>query len=221
MRVVVAVSVCVCAAVLGACFPPAVLWQAAQALLAQLSENVVSVGLAVGVVAFVHADNRALLAAALRAERGGEKIAFSSVSETAAARLLHDAKLKLVDGEPDELRSARVAVAPFSWGSLSEASGTPNALAHLMAALVSLGVPFGPGGYALLDVHARQSIYALRVENVLYAGGADALIVPHGIALLSGPSEARVVMVVKQLGKPLGDSALGQSLAELLAAPEH
>ena len=213
-----AVAVCVSAAVLAACFPPAILWQAAQALLAQLRENVVSALLAVGVVAFIRADNRALLAAALRAEGGGRTIAFSSVSQTAAARLLQDVKLKLVDGERDELRSSRVPVAAFSWGSLSEASGTPKALAHLLAALVSLGVPFGPGGYALLDVHARQSMYALRIENLLFAGGAGALIVPHGIAPLSAPSEARVVVELKKLRNPLGDSALGQSLTELLAA---
>lgn len=214
----VAVAVCVCAAALAACIPPALLWQAAHALLAQLRENVVTAGLAVvqlGVVAVIRADIRA----ALRAERGGQKVAFSSVSQTAAARLLQDVKLKLVDGDCDELRSSRVPVAAFSWGSLSEASGTPKALAHLLAALVRLGVPFGPGGYALLDVHARQSIYALRVENVLFSGGAAALIVPHGIAPLSSPSEARVVVELKKRRKPpLGDSALGESLTELLAA---
>ena len=166
---------------------------------------------------FVRAENRALLSA-LREELVGRTVAFSGVSETAAARLLRDAKLQLVDGEDGELRTVRLQVAAFAWGSLSEADGTPQALAHLRAALGSLGVHFGPGGYALLDMHARQSIYALRVENTVFTGGADALIVPHGIAPLSAPSEARVVVELKKLRKPLGDSALGQSLTELLAS---
>jgi hypothetical protein len=194
------------------------LWHA---LLSTLRANVALVG-TVAVVALIHREIRATLAAVnaavVRVEKGGRTIAFSSVSQTAAARLLRDAKLQLVDGEDEELRVARAPISAFSWGSLSEAAGTPRALSHVQAALCSLGVRFGPGGYALLDMHTRQSIYALRVENTLFAGGADALIVPHGIAPLSAPSEARVVVELKNLRKPLGDSALGQSLTELLAS---
>lgn len=213
-------------AVFLACFTPASLEQRQKALQAlRTHATVLAVALvvlavvlaAVSLGVFMRAENRALLAA-LRAERVGRTVPFSGVSQTAAARLLRDAKLLLIDGEDDALRSVRVPVAAFSWGTLSETAGTPKALAHLQAALGSLGVLFGPGGYALLDVHARQSIYALRVEHTVFCGGADALIVPHSVAPLSAPSEARVVVELKKPRAPLGDSALGQSLLELLAS---
>jgi hypothetical protein len=156
--------------------------------------------------------------AALRSYPSRRTVAFSSVSETTAGRLLRDAKVKMVRG--GALRKPRISISPFLWGSLSETAGTAPALAHLQSELSRLGVPFRVGGYELLDFHTRQSVYRFVSGDEVYVGGVDAVIVPYSVMPVSAPSEARVVVELKKAkaAQSLGDAFLGQSVAELLAA---
>ena len=157
-------------------------------------------------------------------------IAFSSVSQTQAAQLLKAAQLTLVNGEDDELvrgrtrRGARArpsaAVSDFVWPSgVSEAVGIPAALEHTRSSLQRLGVTFGPGGYSLLDLHTRSNSLSLSLGSLRFKGGVDGAIVPYGVAPLSAPNQARVIFELKTRSasdRGLGDSALGQCIAELL-----
>ena len=160
--------------------------------------------------------------AAVRAR--ARSVAFSSVSQTCAVQLMLAAKLTLVDGDDAELARARARhpdrVDAFVWPArASEAEGTPEALKHIRKNLQMLGVPFGAGGYTLLDMHTRTSSLALCVGSMRFTGGVDGAIVPFSVAPLSAPNHARVVIELKRRSaraEGLGDSAVGQCLAELL-----
>ena len=179
------------------------------------------VGLLIVVALLFRMERRVI--AALSAARA-TRVSFSAVSQTEAEELLYGTQLNLVVGEPEELLAARdrraVVLQPFTWDvRAGEAAGTPSALKHLQESLRRLGVTFGPGGYDLLDVHSRNTSLSFNVGDKVFTGGVDGVIVPHNIAPLSAIRNARAVIELKMPkrgGAPLGDTAIGQCLAELI-----
>jgi hypothetical protein len=153
-----------------------------------------------------------------------KSVAFSSVGQSQAADLLRATQLTLLNGRDNELRAARArrtaAVPNFVWPPATpEADGTPAALEHMRTRLEQLGVTFGWGGYAMVDTHHRNTSLKFNVGTMLFKGGMDGAIVPYDVAPLSAARHARVVFELKTRSadeKDLGDSAIGQCIAELL-----
>jgi hypothetical protein len=145
-------------------------------------------------------------------------VAFSSVSLSTACELLESVDASLVDGEEEEVRDVAAPVADFLWSGRNESDGTAAALMHIGSALAGQGVVFGRGGYRLLDTHSRSAFLRLRVDDTLFAGSVDALIVPHGTAAEGAAREARVAIELKtKTERRPSNAVFGQVLVELLA----